>query len=142
MSSEVRTTVAFSTMVLTGPTRKFPYRRYWGISNRIAVGFFPTEIEAKFHKGHRRRESGLVCTKGGSCFVLHTGTTFVFCLLGLAATLRTVRATSEIIIVGPGAVVAAADSREVVSSYLVNGETVTEPREICKLRRAGSAMAL
>jgi len=74
--------------------------------------------------------------------VLHTGTTFVFCLLGLAATLRTVRATSEVIIVVPGVVVAAADSREVVSSYLVNGETVTEPREICKLRRAGSAMAL
>lgn len=43
---------------------------------------------------------------------------------------------------GPGVVVAAADSREIVSSFLANGETVTESREVCKLRRVGSAVAL
>jgi hypothetical protein len=53
-----------------------------------------------------------------------------------------IRATSEVIIVGPGVVVAAADSKEVISSYLVSGETVTESRDICKLRRAGRSVAL
>jgi hypothetical protein len=39
-------------------------------------------------------------------------------------------------------VVAAADSREVISSYMVSGETVTKSAEICKLRRAGTSVAL
>ncbi|HEY4087897.1 MAG TPA: hypothetical protein VGM43_18280 [Bryobacteraceae bacterium] len=46
------------------------------------------------------------------------------------------------IIAGPGIVVAAADSKEVVSSYLVSGGTVTDARESCKLRRVGSSVAL
>lgn len=44
--------------------------------------------------------------------------------------------------VGPGVVVAAADSKEVVSSYLQDGGMVTDSREICKLRRASSSVAL
>lgn len=63
-------------------------------------------------------------------------------LLGLASLPLPVCATSEVIILGPGVTVAAADSKEVVSSYLVNGNTLTEARNICKLRRVGSSVAL
>lgn len=67
---------------------------------------------------------------------------FALCLLALALAPKLTRATSEVIILGSGVAEVAADSKEVVSSWLANGDTVTNSRESCKLRRVGSSVAL
>lgn len=134
MTSEVRTTGAVWTTVLTGLTRKLPYRRDGGNSNKIATGFF-------LIGDSRGKSAGRFCARG-DVVLFRTDAVLVLSLLALAAMPMSIRATSEVIIVGPRVVVAAADSKEVVSAYLVNGETLTDSREICKLRRAGPSVAL
>ncbi len=50
--------------------------------------------------------------------------------------------TSEVILMSPGTIVAAADSKEVSYLFLSDGSSVSDNKEVCKARRVGSVLAL
>ena len=50
--------------------------------------------------------------------------------------------TSEVILVGPTGIVAAADSKEILDSWLDDGSSVRDEKNVCKLRRVGPIVAM
>ena len=55
---------------------------------------------------------------------------------------RIAHGTAEVILVAPGMVAASADSKEVETSYLADGATMANTHDVCKITRAGPAVAM